>query len=274
MPQPKRYGSRLTGKVAIVTGAGAEGQGVGIGRAVATVLAGEDARVCCVDLDLSRAAATVEQISSRGGEAFAIAGDVSQAGDCDRVVAETVARFERLDVLVNNVGISAPLRLETWDEAVWTRVMDVNLKSAILMSRAATPAMAKGGGGAIVNISSIAGMRAHGSLAYGPSKAAMAQLSREIAVAYGRQGIRANTIAPGHLMTSHVEHLIPQEARARRRKVGPLNLEGDAWDVAAAVSFLASDEARFITGVELPVDGGVTAVAPLAAYELIESDDD
>jgi len=274
MPEPKRYGGRLAGKVAIVTGAGAEGDGVGIGRAIATVLAGEGAQVCGVDLDLARASATAEQIAQRGGVAFATAGDVSRSGDCDRIVADTVARFGRLDILVNNVGISTPLRFETWDDAVWSRVLDVNLKSAVLMSRAAAPAMARGGGGSIVNISSIAGMLAHGSLAYGPSKAAMAQLAKEIAVTYGRQGIRANTVAPGHVMTSHVEHLMSAEMRGRRRKVGALNLEGDAWDVAAAVSFLASDEARFITGVELPVDGGVTATAPLVGYEFIQSTDD
>jgi NAD(P)-dependent dehydrogenase (short-subunit alcohol dehydrogenase family) len=271
MPEPSRYGQRLAGKAAIVTGAGAEGEGIGIGRAVSVVLAGEGTRVCCADLDLARAEATAERIRRAGGEAFALAGDVSLAADCERMVAETQGRFGRLDVLVNNVGISTPLKLESWDEALWTRILDVNLKSALLMSRAAIPVMSAGGGGAIVNISSIAGMRAHGSLGYGPSKAAMAQLSREIAVAYGRQGIRANTIAPGHVMTSHVEHIIPPEMRETRRKVGPLNLEGDAWDVAAAVSFLASDEARFITGVELAVDGGVTAAAPLAAYDLIRA---
>src|SRR4051794_15445721 len=131
MPQPKRYGSRLAGKVAIVTGAGSEGQGVGIGRAIATVLAGEGARVCCVDLDGSRAAVTAGQIRQAGGEAFAVTADVSQAAACDHVVAETIAQFERLDILVNNVGISPSLKLESWDEAVWSRVLDVNLKSAI-----------------------------------------------------------------------------------------------------------------------------------------------
>ncbi|CAN7191299.1 glucose 1-dehydrogenase [Phenylobacterium sp. LjRoot225] len=269
MPEPTRYGGRLEGKVAIVTGAGAEGEGIGIGRAIATVLAGEGARVCCADLDLARAQATAERIGRTGGAAFAVAGDVSQAGDCERLVAETVSRHGRLDVLVNNVGISPPTRLDSFDEALWSRVFDVNLKSAVLMSRYAVPAMTAGGGGAIINISSIAGMRAHGSLAYGASKAAMAQLSREIAAAYGRAGIRANTVAPGHVMTSHVEHLMAAEMRETRRKVGPLGIEGDAWDVAAAVTFLASDEARFITGVELPVDGGVTAIAPLAAHGLI-----
>lgn len=272
MPEPQRYGRRLEGKVALVTGAGAEGEGIGIGRAIAAVLAGEGAQVCCADLDLARAEATVRRIHSAGGDAFAIGGDVSQASACERLVAAVSERYGRLDVLVNNVGISPPMRLETFTEDLWSRVLDANLKSALLMSRSAVVAMKRTGGGSIVNISSIAGMRAHGSLAYGPSKAAMAQLSREIAAAYGRDGVRANTVAPGHVMTSHVEHLTPAAMRERRRKVGPLSVEGDAWDVAAAVAFLASDEARFITGVELPVDGGVTAIAPLAAYELITSD--
>lgn len=272
MPEPKRYGRRLEGKVALVTGAGAEGKGVGIGRAIATVLAGEGAQVCCADLELVRAEATVARIRDAGGEAFAIGGDVSHASECERLVAATAERYGRLDVLVNNVGVSPPMRLETFTEELWSRVLDVNLKSALMMSRSAVAAMRRSGGGSIVNISSIAGTRAHGSLAYGPSKAAMAQLSREIAVAYGRDGVRANTIAPGHVMTSHVEHLMPAAMRERRRRVGPLDIEGDAWDVAAAVAFLASDEARFITGVELPVDGGVTALAPLAAYDLITAD--
>ena len=117
MPEPKRYGGRLDGKVAIVTGAGAEGEEIGIGRAIATVLAGEGGRVCCVDLELARAQATAERIVRAGGEAFAIAGDVSVADDCERIVERTVERFGRLDVLVNNVGVSPPVRLETFDDA-------------------------------------------------------------------------------------------------------------------------------------------------------------
>jgi NAD(P)-dependent dehydrogenase (short-subunit alcohol dehydrogenase family) len=264
---------RLAGKVAIVTGAGAEGDSVGIGRAIATVLAGQDAQLCCVDLDLARAQRTVDHIIGAGGEAFAMCADVSQAADCDRTVAATLERFGRLSVLVNNVGLSRSMSLETWDEGLWSSLMDTNLKSVVLMSRAALAPMKAQRGGAIVNISSIAGLRAHGAIAYGPSKAAMAQLTREIAVAYGPHGIRANTVSPGHIMTAHVQYMISDAARERRRRVGPLRVEGDAWDIAAAACFLASDEARFITAVDLPVDGGVTATASLAAYELICSPD-
>jgi NAD(P)-dependent dehydrogenase (short-subunit alcohol dehydrogenase family) len=272
MPEPKSHGQRLAGKTAIVTGAGTEGDGVGIGRAIALVLAAEGARVCCVDLDRDRAEATAAQVIEKGGQAFASSGDVSNTEDCARIVREAVDRFGRLDILVNNVGISTAVRLDTADEALWSRVFDVNLKSAMLMSKFSVPQMINGGGGSIVNISSIAGIRAHGGLAYGPSKAAMAQLAREIALMHGRDGIRANTVAPGHLMTPHAMHVLPPQAREARRKVGPLGIEGDAWDVAMAVLFLASDEARFITGVHLPVDGGVTEIGPLPAHALIMGD--
>lgn len=266
MPEPQGYGRRLAGKVAIVTGAGAEGEEVGIGRAIAVVMAGEGASLCCVDIDPARAEATAARLA---GDAFALAGDVTDSADCARFVAQTVARFGRLDILVNNVGVSTPVRLDSVDEAQWRRILDLNLTSAMLMSKFAVPAMIAGGGGAIVNITSIAGMRAHGGLAYGPSKAAMAQLAREITVGHGRDGIRANSIAPGHVMTPHVAQLLPPGMREERSKVGPLGIEGDAWDVALATAFLASDDARFIAGIELPVDGGVTQIGPMTGHGFI-----
>jgi len=269
MPEPTAYGRRLAGRVAIVTGAGTEGDGVGIGRAIAVVLAGEGAHVCCVDLDQARADDTAARLAAMGADAIALAGDVTKAADCARFVATTIERFGRLDILVNNVGISTPVRLDTADEELWHRILDVNLTSAMLMSKFSVPRMIAGGGGAIVNISSIAGLRAHGGLAYGPSKAAMAQLAREITVLHGRDGIRANTVAPGHLMTPHAMHVLPADAREARRKVGPLGIEGDAWDVARAVAFLASDDARFIAGVHLAVDGGVTEIGPLTGHAFI-----
>jgi NAD(P)-dependent dehydrogenase (short-subunit alcohol dehydrogenase family) len=270
MPQPTRFNATLAGKTAIVTGAGTEGEGVGIGRATAIVLAGEGARVCLVDRQAVAAEETRKKIESLGGEAFVSAGDVTARDDCSRFVAETVRRYGRLDILVNNVGVATPVPLDAPDEDAWTRVLNVNLTSAMLMCRCAIPAMVNNGGGSIINISSIAGIRAHGSIAYGPSKAAMAALAREIAVMYGRQGIRANTVAPGHVLTPLAMSMLPVEARAKRRNVGPLGIEGDAWDVALAVRYLASDEARFVTGVHLPVDGGVTEIGPLAAHALIE----
>jgi len=270
VPQPAKFNATLAGKTAIVTGAGTEGDGVGIGRATAIVLAGEGAHVCLVDRHAGAAEETRKKIESLGAEGFAVTGDVTVRDDCARFVAETVRRYGRLDILVNNVGVATPVPLEAPDEDAWLRVMNVNITSAMLMCRYAIPAMIANGGGSIVNISSIAGIRAHGSVAYGPSKAAMAALAREIAVMYGRKGIRANTVAPGHVMTPLAMSL-QAELRAKRRNVGPLGIEGDAWDVALAVRYLASDEARFVTGVHLPVDGGVTEIGPLPAHALIES---
>ncbi len=260
----------MRGKAAIVTGAGAEGDSIGIGRAIALLLAREGARVGCVDLDLGRAEDTAASIRRVGGEALAVSGNVTDPADCERFVAESVRAFGKLDVLINNVGVAGSLTLDNVDLSEWRRQIDVNLTSAMLMCRYAVPRMAASGGGSIVNISSIAGMRAMGALAYGPSKAALHQLSREIGVLHGRQGIRVNTVAPGHMMTPMAMKLLPPEMREARRKVGPLGLEGDAWDVAQAVLFLASDEARFINGVQLAVDGGVEGIAPLTGAAFLK----
>ena len=264
---------RLSGKVAIITGAGSRGSGIGIGKAIALRFAGEGASVCLVDHDAGRAGQTQRAILEAGGEAFVSVSDVTRAADCRRVVDDTVQRYGQLHILVNNVGVAQgktdPLQ---FDEADWDRIMALNLKSAALMSTSALPALLGSGTGAIVNISSIAGSRAHGSgLAYGPSKAAMHALTRELSVRHGRQGLRANTVAPGHVMTPLVEGLASANTRELRRKVAPLGIEGNAWDVAAAVLFLARDEARFVSGVLLPVDGGVLGVAPLAAWELLNT---
>ncbi|MDB5670499.1 MAG: oxidoreductase [Alphaproteobacteria bacterium] len=269
MPEPSTYRNRLTGKVAIVTGAGAEGEEIGIGRAIAYVLAREGAAILCADLDGARAELTARQIREDGGRAASMAADVTAQADCQRLVEAAVEQFGKLDILVNNVGISTPTQLDTVDLALWHKIIDTNLTSVMLMSKYAVPQMAQGGGGSIVNISSIAGMRAMGALAYGPSKAAMAQLSREIGVLHGRQGIRVNTVAPGHVMTPHAMSKLPAEMRETRRKVNPLALEGDAWDIALSVLFLASDEARFVNGVHLAVDGGVEGIGALAGHAFV-----
>lgn len=277
MPQPDRFWNRLEGRVAIVTGAGSQGEGFGTGKAIAYTFAREGAKVCLVDREPERAEETRALIAADGGEAFVQPADVTDSAACAAVVAATLERYDRLDVLVNNVGIaSATERGEAVDEANWQRVIDINLKSVMLMSKHAIPALVKSGNAAIVNISSVASMISSGAIAYASSKAGMNQLTRELAILHGRDGIRVNTVAPGHIFTPLLSDLfergvVDAKLRETRRKVAPLAIEGDAWDVASAVLFLASDEARFVTGTLLPVDGGVTQIAPLTAYEFIQS---
>lgn len=267
MPPPAGYYRRLAGRAAIVTGAGAE-QGIGIGRAIAVLLAGEGAFVTLVDRDRARAEETLAHIEEGGGEGMCVLADVSMPDDCARVVAQTIGRVGRLDVLVNSVGVSTAFDLFESAPDDWARIFDVNVKSVMLMAREAAPHMRSCGRGAIVNIASIAGIRAHGSLAYGSSKAAMIALTRELAATLGPDGIRVNCVAPGHVMTPHIAHLVSDEARRLRRLAGPMAIEGDAWDVAHAVCFLCTDEARFLTGTLLPVDGGASEVPPMLARQL------
>lgn len=267
MPRPAKSYDRLSGKVAIVTGAGSEG--IGIGKATALLMGAEGARVCVADIDRARAEATADEIKAAGNDAVAVAGDVGLLDDCRRIVEQAVGVFGGVDILVNNAGISPSNPLTDFDAEVYQRVMDVNLRGAVALSAAVIPHMAKRGGGAIVNVSSIAGMQGYGTISYGAAKAGMYSLARDITASHGRQGIRANVIAPGHLQTSHVEGMMSAEMRAMRRRVGPLGTEGDSWDVARAAVFLASDDARFITGTIVPVDGGVTAIGPLVGYGLL-----
>ena len=270
MPQPKVYWQRLAGKVAIVTGAGSQGEGFGTGKAICAVFAREGAQVCLVDHVPARAEETLALIRSTGGAAFVCAADVTDSAACAAAVAATVQRYGALHVLINNVGLGAGGgHLEQLDEMLWQRIIDVNLKSTFLMCRHAIPQIVAAGGGAVVNIASTAGLRAHGAAAYGPAKAGVVTMTKELAVIYGRHGVRANTVAPGHIFTPLVSGALDDASRQNRRKVAPLGIEGDAWDVAAAALFLASDEARFITGTCLPVDGGVSEIAALSAYELI-----
>lgn len=266
---PKDFLGRLRGKTAIVTGAGTNGEGFGTGRAIAVLLAGEGARVCLVDRDEDAALGTLRYIEQIGGGAFVAVGDVTAEADCARFVAETTARYGGVDILVNNVGVaSRSSGADSVELSDWQRIISVNLDSAILMAKAAVPALREAGDSTILNIVSIAGMLGYGGLAYGASKAALIQLTRDLAVVHGRDGIRVNAIAPGHIYTPLVEGLLPDEMRAARRKLGPLGIEGDAWDIASAALFLASGEARFITGTCLAVDGGVTITGSMEALRL------
>lgn len=270
MPQPTLFHNRFNGWRAIVTGAGTLGDGVGTGKAIAALLAAEGARVALFDLDEARAQSTFELISAMDGQARVFVGDVANSQDATRMTGEALTWLGGLDTLINNIGIGAGAgQLHTVPKADIDRVMSVNLGTVINMCRAAMPALLEGRGKSIVNISSVAGLLAHGNSAYGPSKAAVIQLTAELAVMYGRDGIRANCVAPGHIMTPMVEAYVKDEGRRVRSAIAPIGIEGDAWDVAQAALFLAGPESRFISGITLPVDGGVTVIGPLAAYERV-----
>jgi NAD(P)-dependent dehydrogenase (short-subunit alcohol dehydrogenase family) len=254
---------RLQGKVAIVTGAGSRGTGVGNGKAASLLFAREGAKVCLVDNVLARAQETLAEIEKEGGEAFAIEGDVSKDADCKRIVDACVMRFGKVDILHNNVGIDpGVVSVVDVDEKTWDEVMNVNVKSMMFMSKHTIPVMAANGGGAILTVSSISALRPRGLTPYTTSKQAVIGLTQAMAVDHAPQGIRVNCIAPGPVFTPMVaEHMTP-ERRAIRAKASPLGTEGTAWDIGWAAVFLASDEARWVTGQVLVVDGGTTLVGP------------
>jgi NAD(P)-dependent dehydrogenase (short-subunit alcohol dehydrogenase family) len=251
-------GDRLREKVAIVTGAGSRGPGLGNGKAAAILFAREGARVLCVDRALPRAEETVALIRAEGGEAAALEADVTRAADCRAMVDAAVARWHGLDILHNNVGIESRKDLLETTEEEWDEVLAVDLKSVFLATQAAVPAMIRRGGGSVVCVSSIAGHRGHGRTAYAAAKAGIEGFVRSVAVQLGPQGVRINAIAPGTVWTPMVEGLGP-EAREHRRKASPLGTEGTGWDVGWGAVYLASDESRWVTGHVLVIDAGLTA---------------
>ncbi len=261
---------RLAGKVAIVTGAGSSGEVLGNGKATAILFAREGAKVLCADAVEERARATVEAILKEGGTAFAFHADVSKAHDCAAMVQAAVERYGRLDILDNNVGISVRADVLEVTEEQWDRVMAINVKSIMLTGKFAIPQMIRGGGGSIINISSIAGLRANQSTPYSTSKAAVIGITRSMAGDHGRQGIRVNCIVPGLVYGPMVAPRMDATLRKRRREASPLGTEGTGWDVAWAAVFLASDEARWITGVALPVDAGLLVMSPVTGARLAQ----
>jgi NAD(P)-dependent dehydrogenase (short-subunit alcohol dehydrogenase family) len=254
----------LKGKVAIVTGGGAADDGIGNGRAAAMLLAQAGTRVLVVDMDRARADRTVHMIREIGGAAQAFAGDVTSEDDCARMAAVAKTDFGRIDVLDNNVGIGGRGSVLTVAPDDWRKVMRVNVDSMYMTSRAVIPVMIEtAGGGAIVNVSSIAALRPRGLTPYTTSKGAVISLTRAMAVDHGKDHIRVNCVAPGPVFTPMVyADGMTDEARERRRKASILGMEGSGWDVGHAVRFLLSSHARYITGQTLIVDGGVTVQAP------------
>ena len=258
---------RLEGKAALVVGAGqTPGETIGNGRAMAVLFAREGARVLCVDRVLARAEATAAMIAEAGGEASALQADVVRAADCAQIVAEALARLGRLDILVNNVGIGGgDGPVHRVEEAAFDRILAVNLKGMWLVTKAALEPMRAQEAGAIVNISSLAARAGGIQLAYEVSKAGVNRLTAHVAISQARYGIRCNAVQPGLMDTpmavagiAAASGRTQEEVRQERNVRVPLGGRmGSAWDTAHAALFLASDDAKFISGAILPVDGGM-----------------
>ena len=271
-------GQRLENKVAIVTGAGTRGEIAGTGQAASILMAREGAKVLLSDIDIDRAEETLNTIEKEGGTAKIFIGDVTSEKDCEAMVNESVKQFGKLDILFNNVGGPGGGMVTEIEQEDWHRSIDLNMKSAVMGSKYAIPTMEKSGGGSIINVSSIDGTQAGSTrnVPYSISKAAISHLSRIMAVHHGRQNIRVNCVAPGHVYGAFPNRFKKMEDdwRELRKKAGPLGTEGTAWDVAWAVVYLASDEAKWVTGVILPVDAGVQAASPLSMLgDIIGSDE-
>jgi len=262
MNVPDSWG--LEGKVAVVSGGGAAGEGIGNGRAAAILLAKAGARVVVVDRDKALAQRTVEMIKeAKGGEAIALEADVTQGRECARMVQAALDTFGRLDLLDNNVGIGSRGSVVDETEENWRRVMQVNVDTMFLTAKHAIPAMKRAGGGAIVNVSSISALRPRGLTTYSVSKGAVIALTQAMAVDHGQDGIRVNCVAPGPVYTPMVySRGMSDAARERRKNASLLKIEGTGWDIGHAVRFLLSDYARYVTGHVLVVDGGTTVTAP------------
>jgi NAD(P)-dependent dehydrogenase (short-subunit alcohol dehydrogenase family) len=266
-------GERVKDKVVIVTGAGSSGPGWGNGKAAAVLYAREGAQVLAADLRQDAAGETQAMITAEGGTCLAFAGDVTKTSDVAAMVDACLAAFGRVDVLHNNVGIvelGGPVEAS---EESWDRVMRVNVTSMFLTCKHVLPHMVAqferdGRGGAIVNIGSLAGIRWLGVpyISYAASKAAVSQFSKFVAMQYADKGIRCNTILPGLMNTTFIVEPLKdaygpggvQTMIEQRDAQCPTGTMGDAWDVAYAALFLASDEAKYITGIDLPVDGGIS----------------
>src|SRR2546421_5644874 len=261
MDVPDDWG--LEGKVALVTGGGAAGDGIGNGRAAAILLAKAGARVVVVDRAAELAARTVAMIEALGGKAIGCEADVTKPDDCRAMVEAALDRFGRLDLLDNNVGIGSRGSVVEESQETWRRVMQVNVETMFLAAKHAIPAMRRAGGGAIVNVSSISALRPRGLTTYSVSKGAVIALTQAMAVDHGQDGIRVNCVAPGPVYTPMVySRGMSDAARERRKNASLLKIEGTGWDIGHAVRFLLSDYARYVTGHVLVVDGGTTVTAP------------
>jgi NAD(P)-dependent dehydrogenase (short-subunit alcohol dehydrogenase family) len=251
---------RLAGKIALITGGAS-----GFGRATALRFAEEGASVAIADVDPDWGKQVLDRLEAQGAPAELIVGDISLAEGAERAVARTLERFGGIDVLVNNAGIAQGARSQSWNmpEEMWDRVLRVNLKSVYLCSRAAIPHMLARGRGSIVNVASISASSGIGGVAYGASKGGVLSYTRQAAMDLARRGVRVNAVSPGFMKTPMVtgerKGTSAAEQQARMDEIAelaPVGHHGEAEDIANAIVYLASDEARYVTGAELVVDGG------------------
>ncbi len=258
----------LSGRVALVAGAGSVGEGVGIGRACAVLLARYGAAVGVMDVNRSAAERTLDLVRAEDGRGVVLVADVSDAAAVDAAVGECERTLGGVDVLVSNVGVVGPpgtaadVDLDAWDAAA-----RVNVTAMVGLARRVLPGMRARGGGSIVHMGSVAGLGGgYPGLSYATSKGAVVNLTRAMAAHHGPDGVRVNAVAPGQMLTPRITARDPApEMLAARREVAPLRTDGDAWDAAHAVLYLAGDAARWVTGAVLPVDAGLSAVLPLSS---------
>lgn len=253
---------RLDGKIAIVTGAGSRGDILGNGQATAILFAREGAKVMLVDSNQENLDRTQDHIELEGGVCISFVGDVTDSSMCREIVKNTIDEYGSLDILHNNVGIGGAGNVVQVSEEDWDRVLRVNIKSMMLMGKYSVPEMGVSGGGSIINISSISAIRPRGLTPYTVSKSGVIALTKAMAVDHAEDGIRVNCILPGPIYSSMTAPNMTPEKRQIRQEASPLKVEGTPWDVAWAAVFLASDEAKWVTGVALNVDGGVTLSGP------------
>ncbi|CAA0098071.1 Glucose 1-dehydrogenase [Halioglobus japonicus] len=251
---------RLSGKVAIVSGAAAADGAIGIGAATATLFAREGAKVLLVNRTEANAQRLCDDIVSQGGECAVFIGDVTREDDVQRMVEAALATYGQIDVLHNNAGVGAPGTVVNVKQEVWDNAMKTNLQATMLTCKYSIPHMIASGGGSIINTSTVGAVQGFrrgdvGFAAYAASKAGLIGLTLSIAADYAADGIRANSLVAGMVNTPAL-HRLGEEARNKRRLAVPLQTEGTPWDVAWAALYLASDEARWVTGASLPVDGG------------------
>lgn len=264
---------RLDGKIAFISGMGSVGEGWGNGRATAVLMARQGAVVFGTDVNLAAAEATVATIHGEGNKAAAVRCDMTDGEDVQAAVSACLARHGRIDILVNNVGGSAPGDPVAMEEEVWDAQMNLNLKTVFLACKHVLPVMQVQQKGVIVNIASVAGVRDQPGrqyIAYAASKAGVIRMSKAIAIDNAKKGIRCNTVVPGLMNTPLVTERLARQIGgndaekliAERNARVPIGRMGDGWDVAHAVLFLASDEAHYVTATEIVVDGGITATRP------------